>query len=241
MWFVCLQSQRRRRKRFCVPVAAAVCIFIFLVDTSGNEPCIVVVTEVIFLLVFAGKLLRKPEHSVTQLSPPRLFKVCLKNSDKFTETLAVGLLLWTVAMLLTVSVAPTVTPQRKLKVIFKNGVGLSLLVKGSLHQFYISKYIYRSWGEQMHICGEKNIKSLFWLERISHLQWCHSVAQLHCGKCRQQVLLGEQCTELVTVSFTKSRGITCVVPHVNLPFQTVVPTLPTVQLSYWVTSLEAVY
>ena len=61
-----------------MPVAAAVCIFIFLVDTAGNEPCIVVVTEVIFLLVFAGKLLRKPEHSVTQLSPPRLFKVCLK-------------------------------------------------------------------------------------------------------------------------------------------------------------------
>lgn len=74
-------------------VAAAVYIFIFLVlpndadapkhqpkhNIAGNEPCTVAITEVIFLFVFAGKLLRKPEHFVTQLSPSSLFKFCLKN------------------------------------------------------------------------------------------------------------------------------------------------------------------
>lgn len=66
-------------------------------NTAGNEPCTVVITEVIFLFVLAGKLLRKPEHFVTQLSPSSLFKFRLKNkfrrgiSNKSTGTLTVGL------------------------------------------------------------------------------------------------------------------------------------------------------
>ena len=74
---------------------------------------------------------------------------------------------------------------------------------------------------------------------------CHTVAELHCGSCRHQVLKRKNIVWNV-------KGISAFLNWVQwchrtvmldqwTAFNNLVPTLPTMQLSYWVTSLETVY
>ena len=59
--------------------------------------------------------------------------------------------------------------------------------------------------------------------------------------CNTFELMGSLKTENDQYLYSRTRDVAFFIPHICLPFQILAPTLPTVQLCRWVTSLEAVY